>query len=93
MGANTGTCLARRHLIWVVLIRILIVLIIIVIFIVLLIFLVFLIVLIVLLVIVKFALLWRLGGLSAIDLRRMGLRLLCGRPCATRCTDDGAVLV
>ena len=93
MGANTGTCLARRHLIWVVLIRILIVLIVIVIFIVLLIFLVLLIVFIVLLVVVKFALLRRFSGLSAINLRGVRLRLLCGGPRATRCTDDGAVLV
>src|SRR6266702_4614729 len=47
----------------------------------------------VLIVIVKFALLRRLGGLSAVYLRRMRLGLLCGCSRAARCADDGAVLV
>jgi hypothetical protein len=91
MGANTGTCLARRYL--VVLIRIVIILIVLFIVLVLLIFLVLFVLLIVLFVVVKFALLRRLDGLSTIDLRRMRLRLLCSCPRATRCTDDGAILV
>ena len=93
MGANTGTCLARRHLIWVVLIGVIIIIIVFFILLVLLIFLVLLILLIVLVVVVKFALLRRLGGLSAVDLRRMRLRLLCSRSRATRSADDGPVLV
>ena len=93
MRANAGTGLAWLHLIWVVLIGIVILLIVFFILLVLLIFLVLFILLIVLLVIVKFALLRRLGGLSAVYLRRMRLGLLCGCSRAARCADDGAVLV
>ena len=93
MGANACTCLPWWRLIRVVLIGILILLIVFFIFLVLFIFFVLFILLIVLLVVVKFALLRRLGGLSAVDLRRMRLRLLCGCSRAARCADDGAVLV
>jgi hypothetical protein len=93
MGANTGTCLPWWYLIWVVLIGIVIFLIVFFILLVLLIFLVLFILLIVLLVVVKFAFLRRLDGLSAIDLRRMRLGLLCGRSRAARGADDGAILV
>jgi hypothetical protein len=93
MGANTGTCLPWWHLIWVVLIGIVILLIVFIILLILLIFLVLFILLVFLLVVVKFALLRRLDGLSAVDLRRMRLGLLCGCSRAARCADDGAVLV
>ena len=49
---------------------------------------------IVLLIVVKFALLWRMfARFPAVDLRRMGLRLLCRRSRVARCADDSSVLV
>src|SRR5882762_5331105 len=67
--ANASTGLACWHLIWVVVIGIVILVVVIFVLLVLLVFLIFFILLIVLLIIVKFALLGRLAGLSAVDLR------------------------
>jgi hypothetical protein len=95
---RTSACtrLGRRDLIRIILLGIVILLLVIVLFLVLFILFVLLVLFLVLLVVVEFALLRRmLSRFSAIDLRRMGLRLLCvcGRSRAARCADDGAVLV
>jgi hypothetical protein len=89
-AVSTSTCtgLGWRDLIRIILLGVIII---IVIFIILFIFLVLFIIL---PVVVEFTLLGRVfARFSAVDLRWMRLRLLCGRSCAARCTDEGSVLV
>jgi hypothetical protein len=91
-GACTG--LGWRDLIRIILLGVVIVVIVVVILLVLFIFLVLLVLFIILLVVIEFALLWRVfARFSAVDLRWMGLRLLCGRSRAARCTNERSVLV
>jgi hypothetical protein len=93
---STSTCtgLGWSDLIRIVLLGVIIVIVIFVIFVILFIFLVLFVLFIILLVIVEFALLGRMfARFSAVDLRWMRLRLLCGRSRAARCTDEGSALV
>lgn len=95
VGTSACTRLCwRRVLVQIILLWIVILVIVIIVLLVLFVFLVFLVLFIVLLIVVKFALLRRMfARFPAIDLRRMRLRLLCGRSRAARCADDGTVLV
>ena len=94
VGTSACTRLGWRDLIRVILLGIIILIILILILLVLFKLLIFFELLIVLLVVVKFALLRRmLARFSAIDMGRMGLRLLCGSSRAARCSDDGTILV
>ena len=95
-AVSTGACtrLGWRDLIRIILLGIIILVIVIVLLLVLFKLLVFFKVLIVLLVVVKFALLRRmLARFSAVNMGRVGLRLLCRCSRAARSPDDGTVLV
>jgi hypothetical protein len=94
VGTSACTGLGWRDLVRIILLGIVILVIVIIVLLVLFVFLVFLVLFIVLLIVVKFALLRGMfARFPAIDLRRMRLRLLCGRSRAARCADDGSVLV
>lgn len=94
VGTSACTGLGWGDLVRIILLGIVILVIVIIVLLVLFVFLVFLVLFIVLLIVVKFALLRRMfARFPAIDLRRMRLRLLCGRSRAARCADDGTVLV
>jgi hypothetical protein len=93
---STGACagLGWRDLIRIILLGVVIVFIVFILLLVLLVFLILFVLFVVLLVIVEFALLGRvLSRFSAVDLRWMGLRLLCGCSRAARCTNERSVLV
>jgi hypothetical protein len=93
---TTGACagLGWRDLVRIILLGVIIVVIVVVILLVLFIFLILFVLFIILLVVVEFTLLGRVfARFSAVDLRWMGLRLLCGCSRAARCTNEGSVLV
>jgi hypothetical protein len=92
---GTSTCtFGWRDLIRIILLRVVIVIVVFILFVILFIFLVLFVLFIILLVVVEFTLLGRmLARFSAVDLRWMRLRLLCGRSRAARCTDERSVLV
>jgi len=93
---STSACtrLGWRDLIWIILLGVIVVVVIVIIVVILFIFLVLFILFVVLLVVIEFAFLGRMfARLSAVDLRWMRLRLLCGCPRAARCTDESSVLV